>query len=125
MTSTKCHSLTDIRCSTQTDHIFPDSLVIVKEDVPSTIIAYTLSCEDYLEKLHNIHDNHDGSSHSSVVADTLEHQHADWLELAPTKDTHTSSQAYGMEKTLLSDTGTHMRYRKQHLLQKKYMSCWY
>ncbi|KAH8557020.1 hypothetical protein BGW37DRAFT_475223 [Umbelopsis sp. PMI_123] len=96
---------------TQTDHIFPDSLVIVKEDVPSTIIAYTLNCEDYLEKLHTIHESHDELSHTSSIPDSLEHQHADWLELAPTKDTHTSSHASGMEKTLLSDTGTHMRYQ--------------
>jgi 1-phosphatidylinositol-3-phosphate 5-kinase len=86
--------------------------VIVKEDVPSTIIAYTLSCEDYLEKLHTIHESHDELNHTSSIPDSLEHQHADWLELAPTKDTHTSSHASGMEKTLLSDTGTHMRYRK-------------
>ncbi|KAI7848163.1 hypothetical protein BDC45DRAFT_575135 [Circinella umbellata] len=30
-----------------TEHIFPDSFVIISEDKPSTIIAYTLSCEDY------------------------------------------------------------------------------
>jgi 1-phosphatidylinositol-3-phosphate 5-kinase len=99
--------------STQTDHIFPDSLVIVKEDVPSTIIAYTLSCEDYLEKLHAIHESHDEQSQASSVSDSVQHQQqADGSESAPTKDAYASSHASGMEKTLLSDTGTHMRYRK-------------
>ncbi|KAJ2955477.1 hypothetical protein NQZ79_g8517 [Umbelopsis isabellina] len=101
---------------TQTDHIFPDSLVIVKEDVPSTIIAYTLSCEDYLEKMHAIHEGQLKSRHSSYAFDDkMEHQHADWLELAPTKDVPVSPQASGMEKALLSDTGTHMRYRKCYM----------
>lgn len=85
--------------------------MIVKEDVPSTIIAYTLSCEDYLEKLHAIHESHDEQSQAGSVPDSLQQQ-ADGLELAPTKDTYASSHASGMEKTLLSDTGTHMRYRK-------------
>ncbi|KAI9286432.1 hypothetical protein BC943DRAFT_321970 [Umbelopsis sp. AD052] len=97
---------------TQTDHIFPDSLVIVKEDVPSTIIAYTLSCEDYLEKLHTIHESHDEQSQASNGPDSLQQQQADSLELAPSQEnTYASSHASGMEKTLLSDTGTHMRYQ--------------
>ncbi|KAG1149379.1 hypothetical protein G6F37_002529 [Rhizopus arrhizus] len=37
-----------------TEHLFPDSFVAVKEDEPSTIIAYTLSSEDYLDKMHDI-----------------------------------------------------------------------
>ncbi|KAM3589760.1 Mitochondrial distribution and morphology protein 12 [Umbelopsis sp. WA50703] len=96
---------------TQTDHIFPDSLVIVKEDVPSTIIAYTLSCEDYLDKMQTIHEGQEISRQSDYAFDKTEHQHADWLELAPTKDVSASTQASGMERALLSDTGTHMRYQ--------------
>ncbi|KAI7849578.1 hypothetical protein BDC45DRAFT_609498 [Circinella umbellata] len=50
-----------------TEHMFPDSFVVVNEDKASTIIAYTLSCEDYLEHLKSlgngvISNTEDGSS---------------------------------------------------------------
>ncbi|KAG1470556.1 hypothetical protein G6F56_002616 [Rhizopus delemar] len=41
-----------------TEHLFPDSFVVVREDEPSTIIAYTLSSEDYLDKMHDIQNHH-------------------------------------------------------------------
>ncbi|CAG8493947.1 5650_t:CDS:2 [Diversispora eburnea] len=35
----------------QTEHVFPDSSIIVREDEPSSIIAFSLSSHEYLEKL--------------------------------------------------------------------------
>lgn len=37
-----------------TEHILPEPLLIVNEEMPSTIIAYTLSCEDYSNKLREL-----------------------------------------------------------------------
>ncbi|KAG9305891.1 hypothetical protein G9A89_016543 [Geosiphon pyriformis] len=34
-----------------TEHVFPDSFIIVREDEPSSIISFTLSSKDYLKKL--------------------------------------------------------------------------
>lgn len=66
--------------------------------------------------MHAIHEGQLKSRRSSdAFDDKMEHQHADWLELAPTKDAPVSPQASGMEKALLSDTGTHMRYRKCYI----------
>ncbi|KAI9482651.1 MAG: hypothetical protein EXX96DRAFT_615661 [Benjaminiella poitrasii] len=70
-----------------TEYLFPDSYVVVREDEPSTIIAYTLSSEDYLEKMHDIH--------------------------APTIAGTTSSESTledDIQETLLRESGTHMRY---------------
>ncbi|RYP19448.1 hypothetical protein DL765_003349 [Monosporascus sp. GIB2] len=38
-----------------TDHIFVDSDIIVREDEPSSLIAFALSSEDYREKLRRFH----------------------------------------------------------------------
>ncbi|KAI0008679.1 hypothetical protein F4779DRAFT_585739 [Xylariaceae sp. FL0662B] len=38
-----------------TDHIFIDSDIIVREDEPSSLIAFALSSEDYMEKLRRFH----------------------------------------------------------------------
>ncbi|KAI9005815.1 hypothetical protein CLU79DRAFT_574211 [Phycomyces nitens] len=44
------------------EHIFPGSNIIVGEDEPSTIIAFSLDCSDYREKLKQIRASHAESS---------------------------------------------------------------
>ncbi|OAD08024.1 hypothetical protein MUCCIDRAFT_32988 [Mucor lusitanicus CBS 277.49] len=65
-----------------TEYLFPDSYVIVREDEPSSIIAYTLSSEDYIDKMHDIQD----------------------CSSAPNTNTD------DIQETLLRESGTHMRY---------------
>ncbi|CAI2183573.1 5834_t:CDS:2, partial [Funneliformis geosporum] len=47
-----------------TEHVFPDSSIIVREDEPSSIIAFALSSQEYLEKLKTMQQ----SNHNSEVA---------------------------------------------------------
>ncbi|KAL1914822.1 uncharacterized protein VTP21DRAFT_7914 [Calcarisporiella thermophila] len=76
-----------------TEHVFADSPVIVREDEPSSIIAYTLSCKDYLEKLRMMQDGQLALSEPN--------------ELMLDED---AWEGGGIEKTLLRETGTHMKY---------------
>lgn len=104
-----------------TEHIFPDSFVVVREDEPSTIIAYTLSCEDYLMKLHGMPD-----SASEISADDISTAaHPAGLSSDFTVKTETSSDTVtisggagpsapsaDIQETLLRESGIHMGYSK-------------
>lgn len=73
-----------------TDHIFADSDVIVREDEPSSLIAFALASQDYRSKLQRFRER--------------------------AKIRVTSNQTSGdtdVERTLLGDTATHMKYQFQ------------
>ncbi|EMC94572.1 hypothetical protein BAUCODRAFT_73198 [Baudoinia panamericana UAMH 10762] len=87
-----------------TEHVFEDSDIIVREDEPSSVIALSLASADYLTKVKEFR------SHPSKQTK---------------KHTHTASQASNItadhsdyenpiEASLLSDTGTHMKYSFAH-----------
>ncbi|MCJ1467163.1 1-phosphatidylinositol-3-phosphate 5-kinase [Pseudocyphellaria aurata] len=82
------------------DHIFADSDIIVREDEPSSLIAFALGSEDYQAKLRSISENFGGihrerekSFHQDSMLDTDEQ-----LEV---------------ERSLLRSTGTHLKYQFQ------------
>ena len=89
-----------------TDHIFIDSDVIVREDEPSSLIAFALSSEDYQTKLANIR----RQTKMSNQRDTDES--GDGLEM---KSSHPpssfSTSDDDLEKSLLRTTGTHLKYQ--------------
>ncbi|KAI8379331.1 uncharacterized protein BYT42DRAFT_568429 [Radiomyces spectabilis] len=94
-----------------TEHILPDSFVVVREDEPSTIIAYTLNCEDYLLKLNDIQemaadDTSSYDAESSTIS--LAGMPLDAEGIDPGESV--TSTAAGIEETLLRESGTHMRY---------------
>ncbi|KAL8948070.1 MAG: hypothetical protein Q9222_005710 [Ikaeria aurantiellina] len=67
------------------DHIFADSDVIVREDEPSSLIAFALGSEDYQSKLRSM-----------------------------TSDAATSGEDQAeMQRTMLRTTGTHLKYQFQ------------
>lgn len=70
-----------------TDHVFVDSDVIVREDEPSSLIAFALNSDDYIEKLERIR----------------QHDH-------PLGDDSKAGQAE-VEASLLRATGTHLKYQ--------------
>ncbi|KAI8914807.1 hypothetical protein DFJ77DRAFT_35109 [Powellomyces hirtus] len=82
-----------------TEHIFPDSNVVVREDEPSSIIAFTLDSKHYKDKLHGMRLGVDPTEskpteepNARVVVEVDDH--------------------YGdTEETLLRGTGTHIRYQ--------------
>lgn len=82
------------------DHIFADSDIIVREDEPSSLIAFALGSEDYQAKLRSISENfgchrrgREKGFHQDSTLDTDEQ-----LEV---------------ERSLLRSTGTHLKYQFQ------------
>lgn len=102
-----------------TEYLFPDSYVVVREDEPSTIIAYTLSCDDYIDKMHDIQDC---SSDNASNDGTIKPGDASFMNsIAPSEvntldnlgNANQSQQAADdIQETLLRESGTHMRYSK-------------
>lgn len=81
---------------TMSDHVFADCDIIVREDEPSSLIAFALDSSDYKEKLANIQRRHEESE----------------------KPPHSESDAEDMnearvEHALLRSTGTHLKYQFQ------------
>jgi 1-phosphatidylinositol-3-phosphate 5-kinase len=102
-----------------TEYLFPDSYVVVREDEPSTIIAYTLSSEDYIDKMHDIQgcssDNH--SHDGTIRPDNVSMIDAKAPSEVTTVDNNgapiNNPQAQptdDIQETLLRESGTHMRY---------------
>ncbi|KAK3336752.1 hypothetical protein B0T19DRAFT_50207 [Cercophora scortea] len=91
-----------------TDHIFIDSDVVVREDEPSSLVAFALSSEDYKVKLADI--RHQWKMSNQRDTD----ESGDGLEM---KVSHIHGSAgdiieeEGLEKSLLRSTGTHLKYQ--------------
>ncbi|KAI5844608.1 hypothetical protein DFP73DRAFT_477973 [Morchella snyderi] len=81
-----------------TDHVFNDSDVIVREDEPSSLIAFALNCEDYASKLDAIRSADVGPTSSEDCA----------RPTAFNVDEHPE-----LERSLLRTTGTHLKYQFQ------------
>ena len=85
---------------TATDHVFADSDIIIREDEPSSLIAFALGSEDYQTKLQNIKAKSRG----------LKSKHDKNYIEDPMLDTDEQMQ---IEKSLLQSTGTHLKYQFQ------------
>ncbi|KAJ9151812.1 1-phosphatidylinositol-3-phosphate 5-kinase FAB1 [Pleurostoma richardsiae] len=89
-----------------TDHIFIDSDVIVREDEPSSLIAFALSSEDYQAKLADIRRQWKAPSPedgSGAEAETKSVAFSD-----PGEGIFSEEE---LEKSLLRATGTHLKYQ--------------
>lgn len=88
------------------EHVFEDSDIIVREDEPSSVIALSLACADYNAKLKEFR-NHPSK------APLAKHGHAHTLSqnsaLNPAEE-----RTEEIEASLLSDTGTHLKYSFNH-----------
>ncbi|CEI86898.1 hypothetical protein RMCBS344292_01322 [Rhizopus microsporus] len=99
-----------------TEYLFPDSYVVVREDEPSTIIAYTLSSEDYLDKMHDIQNCHSESGMNDTNLKAYDSINID--QKAPSENytfesglhNNTPQAAEAIQETLLRESGSHMRY---------------
>ncbi|KAH0563270.1 hypothetical protein GP486_002166 [Trichoglossum hirsutum] len=83
-----------------TDHVFVDSDVIVREDEPSSLIAFALSSEDYNAKLQSIRLQDRGVPSA--------HEELDHANYHPE-----SEEQLELERSLLRSTGTHLKYQFQ------------
>ena len=82
------------------DHIFADSDIIVREDEPSSLIAFALCSEDYQAKLKSISENFGGRYR----------RQENGLHQDSTLDTEEQLE---VERSLLRSTGTHLKYQFQ------------
>ncbi|KAI9656206.1 MAG: 1-phosphatidylinositol-3-phosphate 5-kinase [Bathelium mastoideum] len=86
-----------------TEHVWTDSDIIVREDEPSCIIALALSSPDYQNKLHRFRRAHtDLETHGNGSAQADRQQ-----RISEHEDTI-------LERSLLGNTGTNMKYSFQH-----------
>ena len=81
-----------------TDHIFADSDIIVREDEPSSLIAFALGSEDYQAKLR------------SIAEVTELHLDQD-VEHPPQDLVSNVGDQVEVERSLLRSTGTHLKYQ--------------
>lgn len=88
-----------------TEHVFEDSDIIVREDEPSSVVAISLSSSDYLEKLDEFRNN-------PKINPRTRHRHT--TSMASTSFTEENDLNNTVEASLLSDTGTHMKYSFAH-----------
>ncbi|KAF2765664.1 hypothetical protein EJ03DRAFT_279516 [Teratosphaeria nubilosa] len=91
-----------------TEHVFEDSDIIVREDEPSSVIALSLACADYSNKVQ------DFRSHPSKSARKAAHGHTASQATTNGFTTEQNEQQKAIEASLLSDTGTHMKYSFAH-----------
>ena len=80
-----------------TDHIFADSDIIVREDEPSSLIAFAMTTEDYQLKI---------SAFSDSTCASSKMEEGDENDFAMTAD-----DQLGCEQALLRNTGTHLQYQ--------------
>lgn len=67
----------------------------MREDEPSSLIAFTLNSSDYVSKLQNL--NHESSPFASMNSSVNQNSMGEHIDL---------------ERSLLKTTGTHIKYRK-------------
>jgi hypothetical protein len=113
------------------EHVLPDSFVVVREDEPSTIIAYTLSCDDYLKKMKEMRnsnkktalttsgaDTHSLSDDTNTIAESFDDTTLDQSVTTTSIPNHTTASPDNemtqdsIQETLLRESGSHMRYSK-------------
>ncbi|KAL2813550.1 hypothetical protein BJX63DRAFT_215295 [Aspergillus granulosus] len=80
---------------TMSDHVFADCDIIVREDEPSSLIAFALDSSDYKEKLASIQRRHGGTNEKPADAE------GGMEELKPSR----------VKDALLQSTGTHLKYQ--------------
>ncbi|KAI0169174.1 hypothetical protein GGR52DRAFT_554001 [Hypoxylon sp. FL1284] len=93
---------------TATDHIFTDSDIIVREDEPSSLIAFALSSEDYKEKLRTFYRRQSADAATSPPAEDTEDK------VAPEVLSNMEEEAVDastLENQLLHPSGSHFKYQ--------------
>ena len=81
-----------------TDHIFADSDIIVREDEPSSLIAFALGSQDYQAKLRSI-------------KEVIEPQTDQDEKYQPQDSALNIGDQVDVERSLLRPTGTHLKYQ--------------
>ena len=80
-----------------TDHIFADSDILVREDEPSSLIAFALGSDDYQTKLATFSKQGDETSQQD--------------EKSLPRNIHINAEQSRLERSLLRPIGTHLKYQ--------------
>lgn len=101
-----------------TEHIFMDNDVIIREDEPTSLVAFCLSSNDYLKKVHAMLKKTIESS--DVESSNLTHDGAsehtgskDFLSEHILNDNVISASDENLESIMTKKTGMHLRYQFQ------------
>ncbi|KAI4719314.1 hypothetical protein E4T48_04435 [Aureobasidium sp. EXF-10727] len=92
------------------EHVFDDSDIIVREDEPASVIALALSSADYTAKLREFRGNPNGGFHGHHSR--TESQSS--FNFSADISSNDASQQSAIEASLISETGTHMKYSFSH-----------
>ncbi|TGZ81862.1 hypothetical protein EX30DRAFT_395248 [Ascodesmis nigricans] len=98
-----------------TDHVFNDSDIIVREDEPSSLIAFALNGSHYIEKLREIR-----QQDREQMGMTGDHEMAGGLSDSNGLDAYPD-----LERALLRSTGTHLKYQFQEGTAKMFCKIFY
>lgn len=79
------------------DHVFADCDIIVREDEPSSLVAFALDSFDYKEKLSSIQSKYDEAEKQAQISG---------------RDPDLVKETW-LERALLRETGTHLKYQFQ------------
>ncbi|WVQ65810.1 uncharacterized protein L199_003988 [Kwoniella botswanensis] len=91
------------------EHLFADSRVIIRENEPTSIIAFTLSSKTYRDKMREANQSKNGSGNGRTEAFMPdEHHHGN--DRASTWDIVSMDEAMDNENDLRREGGTHLKY---------------
>lgn len=99
-----------------TEHVFADSQVIVLEEEPSSIIAFTLSCSNYQEKMRSLAQGNNGGEPAPDASGNTQRNHSPAPSLHLQSDSRLQPPLSNMqtpaqlEQTLRQPDGTHLRF---------------
>ncbi|KAI5803877.1 hypothetical protein EDC01DRAFT_611391 [Geopyxis carbonaria] len=99
-----------------TDHVFNDSDIIVREDEPSSLIAFALDCDDYQGKLQDIRNTDYSYIRKNQPNSSEEQLHQPSFNVAEHPE---------LERSLLKSTGTHLKYQFQEGTAKMFCKIFY
>lgn len=108
-----------------TEHIFVDSDVIVREDEPSSLIAFCLSSSDYVQKIRFIRENlvkegdtvittnSTGEAEGEGEEQAVEEAGAATMEKGSTPNFKPKKNVIDLESIMLKKTAVHLKYQFQ------------
>ncbi|KAI8341123.1 hypothetical protein BC941DRAFT_201221 [Chlamydoabsidia padenii] len=89
------------------EHVFPKSIIVVREDEPSTIVAAALSSDDYIGRLFEIREQYmmDNTNTNNITVDEVDNE----KQVNNNMDINNSPADMFIERTLRSKSGIHMK----------------
>lgn len=97
-----------------TEHTFADSDVIVREDEPSSLVAFCLSTNDYKQKISSMADNHEDNNDNLENNEQYIKKLSNFTKIErkfKKKFAKSDSEMSELEATMTKTKSTHLKYR--------------